>query len=76
MIDLDNGSVYDATDKSGTRTQIRGLPEQCRQAWEQASNFHLTGDYSAIDKVVVLGMGGSAIGGDFLRALTSVKATY
>jgi glucose/mannose-6-phosphate isomerase len=74
MIDLDNRSIYDATDKSGTRLQIRGLPEQCRQAWAQASSFHPDDDYSAIDKVVVLGMGGSAIGGDFLRAITSAKS--
>ena len=74
MIDLDNRSIYEVTDKSGTRTQIRGLPEQCRQAWAQALQFHVNGDYSAIDKVVVLGMGGSAIGGDFLRAITSAKS--
>ncbi|MCX6006200.1 MAG: bifunctional phosphoglucose/phosphomannose isomerase [Chloroflexi bacterium] len=71
MINLDDRELYISTDKSGMRVQIHGLPGQCKSAWEKALTFNLPSDYSDVDKVVILGMGGSAIGGDLLRALTS-----
>jgi len=70
MVNLDDNSVYASLDKSGMGAQIRGLPDQCRQAWDKASRFKLPAGYSDIDKLVILGMGGSAIGGDLLRGLT------
>ena len=57
---LDPGGMLDA---------IRGLPEQCRQAWQAARALDLPPDYSRIDRIVILGMGGSAIAGDMLRLL-------
>ena len=71
MVNLDDRELYINTDKSGMRAQIHGLPEQCKSAWEKALSFNLPSDYSDVDKVVILGMGGSAIGGDLLKALTS-----
>ncbi|MBN1690459.1 MAG: bifunctional phosphoglucose/phosphomannose isomerase [Dehalococcoidia bacterium] len=71
MINLDDRSVYASLDKSGMGAQIRGLPDQCRQAWDNACQFKLPAGYSDVDKVVILGMGGSAIGGDLLRGLTA-----
>jgi len=71
MINLDDRSVYASLDKSGMGAQIRGLPDQCRQAWDHACQFKLPAVYSDVDKVVILGMGGSAIGGDLLRGLTA-----
>ncbi len=70
MINLDDSSIYASLDKSGMGAQIRGLPEQCRQAWDKACKFKLPSGYSDVDKVVILGMGGSAIGGDLLRGLS------
>ena len=71
MLNLDDQSVYPSSDKYGMAQQIRGLPGQCRQAWDKASQFKLPPDYSRVDKVVILGMGGSAIGGDLLKGLTA-----
>ena len=71
MVNLDDQSVYVSLDKSGMGSQIRGLPGQCRQAWDKASLLKLPADYSQVDKVVILGMGGSAIGGDLLKGLTA-----
>jgi len=71
MINLDDSSVYTSLDKFGMGAQIRGLPDQCRQAWDKASKFKLPSGYSDIDKVVILGMGGSAIGGDLLKGLAA-----
>jgi len=72
MVDLDNQATYDTIDKLDMGGHIRGLPGQCRQAWEQALEFKLPADYCSVNKVLVLGMGGSAIGGDLLAALTSL----
>ena len=74
MIDLDNRTIYTRTDSSGMRVQIHGLPDQCLQAWQDALNIYLPAEYSGINKVLVLGMGGSAIGGELLRSLNSSLA--
>jgi len=73
MVSLDDRDLYIKTDKSGMRVQIHGLPGQCKRAWEKALSFNIPFDYSDVDKVVILGMGGSAIGGDFLRSLTASR---
>lgn len=71
MLNLDDQSVVTSLDKSGMGSQIRGLPEQCRQAWDKSSKLLLPSGYADVNKVVILGMGGSAIGGDLLRGLTA-----
>ena len=48
---------------------VRALPEQCRAAWELAQGLKLPSIYRNIDRIVVLGMGGSAIAGDLWRVL-------
>ena len=69
MIDLDNASVYRQFDKSGMLNHLHGFPEQCRKAWEKVLRFELPREYAKISNVVILGMGGSAIGGDLVRRL-------
>ena len=71
MIDLDDMELYRRVDPAGMRECIRDLPRQCREAWLKASEFVLPAEVSHIDKVVICGMGGSAIGADLLRSLTS-----
>ena len=73
MIDLDNTEVYKRLDPAGMRERIRELPQQCLKAWQQALDFKLPNGYSNIDKVVILGMGGSAIGGDLLKSLSALE---
>jgi glucose/mannose-6-phosphate isomerase len=53
---------------------ITGLPQQCRDAWAAAQALQLPPDYRDIDQIVILGMGGSAIGGDFFRVLLQREA--
>jgi len=50
------------------------MPELCRQAWQMAMNFNLPPDYSRVNKVVISGMGGSAIGGDLVSSLVAAEA--
>jgi glucose/mannose-6-phosphate isomerase len=73
MIDLDNTEVYKRLDPANMRERIRELPQQCLKAWQQALDFKLPKGYSNIDKVVILGMGGSAIGGDLLKSLSALE---
>ena len=74
MIDLDDPQVHERLDAAGMRHRIRELPQQCLKAWQQAMSLELPPDYSNVDKVVVLGMGGSAIGGDLLSSLIMEEA--
>ncbi len=69
MTDLDDLTIYQRLDTAGMLEQIKGLPAQCQDAWKKALHFRLPPEYRSADKVVLLGMGGSAIGGDLLRNL-------
>ncbi|MGQ9572641.1 MAG: bifunctional phosphoglucose/phosphomannose isomerase [Dehalococcoidia bacterium] len=71
---LDDLSTYQRIDPEGMLACIRDLPRQCRAAWQDAQALTLPDDYWDIDKVVILGMGGSAIAGDFLRSLVALES--
>ena len=73
-INLDNHEVYKQYDPDDMLARIKELPWQCQQAWQAAEDFDLPADYSDVDKVVILGMGGSAIGGDLVRSLAISEA--
>jgi len=55
-------------------TCLHDMPQLCQQAWQMAMNFDLPQDYSKVSKVVILGMGGSAIGGDLVSNLVASEA--
>jgi glucose/mannose-6-phosphate isomerase len=69
MINLDDPNVYERLDPTNMIARISDMSQQCRQAWATASALPLPSDYPDVDKVIILGMGGSAIGGDMLGAL-------
>lgn len=71
---LDDVKIYPKLDPDGMLARIKELPMQCRQAWQAAMSLKLPADYSNVDKVVILGMGGSAIGGDLMRSLVTSEA--
>ncbi|HEX7365314.1 MAG TPA: bifunctional phosphoglucose/phosphomannose isomerase [Dehalococcoidia bacterium] len=74
MVNLDDLKIYKQLEPENMRGHLHGLPEQCRAGWDKASKFKLPADYADVDKIVILGMGGSAIGGDLARSLfSSVK---
>lgn len=74
MVDLDNASVYRQFDKSGMLSHLHGFPEQCQKAWERVLKFELPREYTKISNVIILGMGGSAIGGDIVRRLALAES--
>jgi len=74
MVGLDNLKIYQQIDTSGMLKCLHEFPEQCQRAWEGVLEFELPQEYSKIDKVVILGMGGSAIGGGIARRLALAES--
>ncbi len=74
MVNLDDPKTYRQIDSSGMLTHLHDFPEQCQQAWERIMRFDLPPEYKEIDKVIILGMGGSAIGGDVVRRLALAES--
>ena len=69
MIDLDNWTLFHQIDPDDMLGRIAELPQQCRDAWANVQGLELPAEYRRVNRVVALGMGGSAIGGDLLRVL-------
>lgn len=69
MPNLDAPQSFGARDPKGMLAHITALPQQCTRAWEEIQSLALPDEYRQVQQIVVLGMGGSAIGGDLLRGL-------
>ncbi len=74
-IDLNSTTLYPTFDPGDMLQTIRDLPRQVRDAWQIAQAGALPADYAEIDRLVIGGMGGSAIGGDLLAGLMQRRGT-
>ena len=74
-MELDDSEVYRRLDRGGMGALIEGLPAQCRSAWEQGLAFPLPDRYRKPRRVVLAGMGGSAIGGELASALQASEGS-
>jgi glucose/mannose-6-phosphate isomerase len=72
---LESPETYRLLDPSGMLRHLLLFPEQCQRAWHNATDFGYPKDYLKVDRVVISGMGGSAIGGDFVRRLAMLENT-
>ncbi|MBI1389996.1 MAG: bifunctional phosphoglucose/phosphomannose isomerase [bacterium] len=70
---LDDRSIPEKIDPTGMLNWIETFDAQCRQGVEIARRTELP-PFGMIRNAVVCGMGGSAIGGDLLRAYVSARA--
>ena len=75
MHSLDDDLLYDRLDPTGLRHRLRGLPLQCQEAWSQVRAWPLPEHWQSNDKVIIAGMGGSAIAGDLVADLASWQKT-
>ncbi len=66
---LDDVGTYGRLDPSGMTAAVEGFPEHCREGIRIAGELTALHPAEGISEVVVLGMGGSAIGGDVVRVL-------
>lgn len=66
---LDSPETYTRLDPHGLYERIATLPDQIELAWSAASELELPSAYRSAEHIVVLGMGGSGVGGGLLQAL-------
>lgn len=69
--ELDDLSLFGHVDTDDMLGRVAELPRQCRDAWARAISLELPADDRPIRDIVILGIGGSAIGGDLLRTLVA-----
>jgi glucose/mannose-6-phosphate isomerase len=69
-VDLDNFNAFRQLDPQDMLGAIRGLPQQLQSAWELGNRLPLP-EWKGIQRVLITGMGGSAIGADLLVAYTA-----
>lgn len=78
MIDLDDIAAITRQDPGGMMALTVGFPEQSEKGVEIGKAFETPAGWptgpQAYRNVVVTGLGGSAIGGDFLRSVTEHEA--
>lgn len=67
-ITLDASAFVARIDRDDMLGRVRALPRQLAAARQAASGLALTERHRNVDAVVLLGMGGSAIGGDLVAA--------
>jgi len=68
---LDDPRAIARIDASGMLGAVGAIPAQVRDAWAISRGLELPGRHAEARAVAVLGMGGSAIGGDLVRAIWS-----
>ncbi len=70
---LDNPETYRRYDPHGMLRHLHDIPAICRDAWRLVSDFKLPPAYRRVNKIVVLGMGGSAIGADLAAGMNECR---
>ncbi|NIM94574.1 MAG: bifunctional phosphoglucose/phosphomannose isomerase [Anaerolineales bacterium] len=71
---LDNWEIFRQVDPEGMLEEIDHLPDQLETAW-RIGQQHTLPAWEDLSQVVIVGMGGSAIGGDLLQAYAAPIAT-
>ncbi len=74
-VNLDDPEVYRRFDPFAMLLHLHLFPDLCEKAWQSALGFKLPEDYHHVNKILILGMGGSAIGGDLVASLAVNEAT-
>lgn len=74
MIDLDNLQKIKEIDKENLLYYIQDFPNQIDKAWQIGKNFILPTTYVNINKILILGMGGSGISGHLIKNLYQKEA--
>jgi glucose/mannose-6-phosphate isomerase len=70
---LDRPDIYERLDPSGMRKLLRRFPHLCREGWRVGRDTALPPDLRKAQRVLVAGVGGSAIAGEMLGALLNAR---
>lgn len=73
-MNLDDVGTFKELDPQNMLSEIDGLPDQLAQAWELGGRLPLP-DWQGIERVLITGMGGSAIGADLMAAYAGPLGT-
>lgn len=73
-MDLNQYQDFPKLDSQNMLAQMNGLPEQLETAWKEAEALPLS-DFSEVRRVLIAGMGGSAIGASLLKAYAAPLAS-
>ncbi len=73
-MNLDDHDQFASVDETDMLSQIASLPEQLQKAWDLGLSLPLPG-MSPVNRVVIAGMGGSAIGADLLVSFLLDRVT-
>lgn len=66
---LDQQTQIEKLDKNDMRLSLKALREQCQQAWQEVKKIKIPADYRRAKKILINGMGGSALGGHIIQSL-------
>ena len=72
-VNLDDMASIQRIDPGGMGRHIAEFPGQCREAMGLVRSGGVPEEYGLADSIVILGLGGSAIGGDLVRALVEYE---
>ncbi|PKN99003.1 MAG: bifunctional phosphoglucose/phosphomannose isomerase [Chloroflexi bacterium HGW-Chloroflexi-4] len=73
-MNLDSHDQFSSIDIDDMRSQIASLPDQLQKAWKLGLTLQLPG-MTLVQRVVISGMGGSAIGADLLASFLMDRVT-
>jgi len=69
MADLDSPTEIKKLDSKNLAGSIEQLDNQCEQVFGEIANLQINPDFANAEKIVVCGMGGSALGADVIESL-------
>lgn len=67
MHKLDNSELLAKIDQKKMLEELENFPSQCREAYQLGLKLDLSKDFFRVNKILICGMGGSAIIGDLLH---------
>ena len=73
MLNLDDPNTLTSIDPTGLGARLAELPNHCAEAWKKVGEAQLSGFSQSMDRVVICGMGGSAIAGDLAADLAEAQ---
>lgn len=73
MIDLDDVEAIEQLDSLSILDDVEAFPRQCREAWRIVEATEGLPSGSGVDSILIVGMGGSGISGDFAQAVVEPR---
>ena len=71
---LDNALSYNKADLMDMNSRLESYPKLLSEGWQESKAIDLPPSYSRISKILIHGMGGSAISGDLLLNVLNREA--